>query len=152
MWQLTSTTADVTVTKIAGYVRVRILMNRRFFRIFGIHSFYATATLLNNIYEYACNEHAADGGCGGGLDFAYRVAGASRRPLLMTTGTRVWTLNPSPYKAACLQHQPIVQNDICYHHCAEKPPVTNHTTLPNSNSSFPRTEQPPAFGMNFQRN
>ena len=27
------------VTKIAGYVRVRILMNRLFFRIFGIHIF-----------------------------------------------------------------------------------------------------------------
>ena len=34
-----SKTADVTVTKIAGYVRVRILMNRWFFRIFGIHIF-----------------------------------------------------------------------------------------------------------------
>ena len=33
----------------------------------------------------------------GGLDFAYRLAGAARRPLLMTTGTRVWTLNPSKY-------------------------------------------------------
>ena len=28
VWQLTPKTADVTVTKIAGYVRVRILMNR----------------------------------------------------------------------------------------------------------------------------
>ena len=27
-WQRTPTTADVTVTKIAGYVRVRILVNR----------------------------------------------------------------------------------------------------------------------------
>ena len=27
-WQSTPRTADVTVTKIAGYVRVRILMNR----------------------------------------------------------------------------------------------------------------------------
>ena len=34
VWQPTPKTADVTVTKIAGYVRVRILMNRRFFRIF----------------------------------------------------------------------------------------------------------------------
>ena len=34
----TPMTADVTVTKIAGYVRVRILMNQWFFRIFGIHS------------------------------------------------------------------------------------------------------------------
>ena len=36
VWQSTPRTADVTVTKIAGYVRVRILMNRLFFRIFGI--------------------------------------------------------------------------------------------------------------------
>ena len=47
----TPRTADVTVTKIAGYVRVG-----DFFRIFGIHTFYATATLLNKLYEYACNE------------------------------------------------------------------------------------------------
>ena len=47
VWQSTSRTADVPVSKIAGYVRVRILMNRLFFRIFGIHSFYATATMLN---------------------------------------------------------------------------------------------------------
>ena len=47
MWKSTPTTADVTVTKIAGYVHVRILMNQWFFRIFGIHTFYATATLLN---------------------------------------------------------------------------------------------------------
>ena len=46
------------------------------------------------IYEYACNEHAGDSGCGGGLDFAYHLTGASRRPLLMTTSTQVWTLNP----------------------------------------------------------
>ena len=45
--------------------------------------------------EYACNEHAAEGGCGGGFDFAYRLAGAARRLLLTTTGTRGWTLNPS---------------------------------------------------------
>ena len=47
VWQPTPKTADVTVTKIAGYVRVRILMNRYCFRIFVIHTFYATATLLN---------------------------------------------------------------------------------------------------------
>ena len=45
-WQPTPTTADVTITKIARYVRVHILMNLRFFHIFVIH------------------------GCGGGLDFA----------------------------------------------------------------------------------
>ena len=67
--QPTPKTADVTVTKIAGYVRVRILMNLWFFRIFGIHSFYGTATLLN---IWICMQwtDAADGGCGGGLDFA----------------------------------------------------------------------------------
>ena len=42
VWQPTPRTVDVTVTKIAGYVR--ILMNRWFFRIFGIHSFSLTAT------------------------------------------------------------------------------------------------------------
>ena len=47
VWQPNPKTADVTVTKIAGYVRVRILMNLWFFRIFCIHTFHATATLLN---------------------------------------------------------------------------------------------------------
>ena len=28
VWQATPKTADVTVTEIAGYVRIRILMNR----------------------------------------------------------------------------------------------------------------------------
>ena len=60
--------ADVTVTKIAGYVRIRILMNRWFIRIFGIHSFYATATLLN---IWICMQwtEAADGGYGGRIGF-----------------------------------------------------------------------------------
>ena len=89
-----------------------------FIRIFGIHGFYATATLLNMSLSpaiYMGLTDAADGGCRGGLDFAsmyairsvgqydvtfqaYRLSGADRRPLLMTTGTstaRVWTLNPS---------------------------------------------------------
>ena len=39
--------ADVTVTKIAGYICVRILMNRLFFRIFGIHIFQVMASLVN---------------------------------------------------------------------------------------------------------
>ena len=58
-------TVDVTVTKMAGYVRVHIFMNRWFFRIFGIHSFYATATFLN---IWICMQwtDAADGGCWGG--------------------------------------------------------------------------------------
>ena len=69
VWQPTPTTVDVTVTKIAGYVRVRILMNRWFFHIFGIHTFYARATLLN---IWICMQwtDAADCGWGGGLDFA----------------------------------------------------------------------------------
>ena len=42
-----------------------ILMNQWFFHIFGIHSFYATVTLLN---IWICMQwtDAADGGCGGG--------------------------------------------------------------------------------------
>ena len=43
--------AEVTVTKIAGYVRVRILMNRWFFRIFGIHIFQVMANLVNLVYD-----------------------------------------------------------------------------------------------------
>ena len=38
VWKSAPRTADVTVTKIAGYVRVRILMKRWLFRIFGINS------------------------------------------------------------------------------------------------------------------
>ena len=56
VWQPTPKTADVTV-----------------FRIFGIHSFYTTASLLNMSLSPAMNmwlTDAADGGCGGGLDFA----------------------------------------------------------------------------------
>ena len=34
VWQPTPKTADVPVTKIAGYVRARILMNRLFFSYF----------------------------------------------------------------------------------------------------------------------
>ena len=58
----------------------------------GIHTFYATTTLLN---IWICMQwtDAADGGCGGGFDFA--PMHATRRPLLMTTCTQVWTLNPS---------------------------------------------------------
>ena len=93
VWQPTTRTADVTVTKFAGYVRVRILMNRWFFsRIFGIHTFYATATLLN---IWICMQWTCSGSCEGGLDFVYRLATATRMPLLMTTGTRVLTFNHS---------------------------------------------------------
>ena len=79
VWQPASTTADVTVTKIAGYIRVRIIMNRGFFRIFGIHSFYVTATLLNISLSRATDMVTQ-------TFQAYRLAAAARRPLLMTTG------------------------------------------------------------------
>ena len=49
VWQPTPRTADVTVTKIAVYVRVRILMNRSFF-VFILF----TLQPLCWIYEYAC--------------------------------------------------------------------------------------------------
>ena len=57
VWQPTPKTADVTVTKIAGYVRVRILMNRLFFLVFlPFIVVTLSATFLNTVYEYACNE------------------------------------------------------------------------------------------------
>ena len=73
VWKPNPRTADVTSTKIAGYVRVRILMNRDFFIFLAFIVFYATATLLNMSLSPAMNmwlTDAADGGCGGGLDFA----------------------------------------------------------------------------------
>ena len=60
VWEPTPKTADVTVTKIAGYVRVRILMNRRFCRIFCIQRFYATTTLLNMSLSPAMNMWLTD--------------------------------------------------------------------------------------------
>ena len=46
--QPTPRTADVTVTKIAGYVRVRILTNRGIFFVFlAFIFFYAMATLFS---------------------------------------------------------------------------------------------------------
>ena len=71
-----------------------------FFRIFGIHSFYATATLFNLSLNHAKNlwlADAADGGCGGRLDFAPMHAIRSvgqcdvNIPSLMTTGTSTTT-------------------------------------------------------------
>ena len=38
---------NVTVTKIAGYVRARVLMIREFVCIFRIHSFLVMAILVN---------------------------------------------------------------------------------------------------------
>ena len=40
VWQPTPKTADVTVTKVAGYVRVRIVMNRWFFPSYSWHSYF----------------------------------------------------------------------------------------------------------------
>ena len=63
VWEPTHIAADVTVTKIAGYVRVRILMNRWFFLAFILF----TLRPLCRIYEYACNELMQQcGGCCGG--------------------------------------------------------------------------------------
>ena len=73
MWRPTPKTTDVTVTEIAGYVRVCILMNGDFFFVFWHHRFYATATLLNMSLSPAMNmwlTDEGDGGCGGRLDFA----------------------------------------------------------------------------------
>ena len=67
--QPTPTTADVTVTKIAGYIRVRILMNRWFFLSYFWHSYFLR---YGHFVEYM-NMHAMNWcscGCGGGVDFA----------------------------------------------------------------------------------
>ena len=58
-----------------------------FFRIFGIHSFYATATLLN-IWIYMQWTDAADSGCGGGRSKA--VANDYRHEYHHRCG--LWTL------------------------------------------------------------
>ena len=58
VWQPTPRTADVTVTKIAGYVRVCILMNRWWFFVFLAFILF-TLRPLCWIYEYAWNEHVA---------------------------------------------------------------------------------------------
>ena len=48
------------------------------------------------IYEYACSEMMQLTVVWGGvLDLAFRLAGAARKPFIMTTGTQVWTLSPS---------------------------------------------------------
>ena len=90
VWQPTHRMADVTVTKIAGYVRVRILMNRCFFFVFLAMFILFTLQPLCWIYM---NVHAMNwcncGGCGGGLDFA--PTHAALRPLLMTTGKSTTT-------------------------------------------------------------
>ena len=73
VWQQTPKTANVTVAKIAVYVRVRIINIRWFFSYLVIYSCYATATLLNMSLSHVMNmwlTDAADGGCGGELDFA----------------------------------------------------------------------------------
>ena len=49
----------------------------------------------------------------GRLDFVYRLAGAGRRPLIMTTGTRVWTLNPSIINHVMIKLLIFVSNIYC---------------------------------------
>ena len=93
VWDPTPRTADVTVTKIAGYVRARILMNRWFF--FRILAFIIFTLMLNIWICMQWTDTPWRWVVWGGLDFAYLLARAARNPLLMTTGTRVWTLNPS---------------------------------------------------------
>ena len=53
VWQTTPRTAEITVTKIAGYVRVRILMNRRFFFVFLALILFHLRPICW-IYEYEC--------------------------------------------------------------------------------------------------
>ena len=76
VWQPTPRTADVTVTKIAGYVRVRILMNRWFFFVYLAFILF-TLRPLCYILLPACNSQWTCGSlmqpvgdCGGGLDVA----------------------------------------------------------------------------------
>ena len=62
VWQSTPRTANVTVTKIAVYVRVRILVNRCFFRIFAfiVFKFLSTFTRRVHIHLHAyklCSAH-----------------------------------------------------------------------------------------------
>ena len=56
VWQSTPRTADATVTKIAGYVHVRILMNRVFFLVFLafiVFKFLSTFTRRVHMHLYA---------------------------------------------------------------------------------------------------
>ena len=53
VWHPTPRTADVTVTKIAGYVHFRILMNRWFFFVFFAIMVFILRPICW-IYEYAC--------------------------------------------------------------------------------------------------
>ena len=96
--QPTPRMADVTVTKIAGYVRVRILMNRWFFRIFGIHSFYATTTLLNIwiCLQWTCSWRWLWGQIG----LCILSRRSRSKAVANDYGTWVWTLNPSVYNEA----------------------------------------------------
>ena len=56
VWQPTPRTADVTVNKTAGYVRVRILMIRWLFFLVFLAFILFTLRPLCWICEYACNE------------------------------------------------------------------------------------------------
>ena len=55
VWQRTPTTADVTVTKLAGYVRVRILVNRWFFSYFGDTYFRTYCPFVEYMNIYAAS-------------------------------------------------------------------------------------------------
>ena len=94
VWQPTPRTADVTVTKIAGYMFASAFswIGDFFLSNFAINAFYATATLLN---IWICMQwtDAADGGCGGGQcdENIPSLSRSARRPLLMPTGKSTTT-------------------------------------------------------------
>ena len=71
VWQPTPKTADVTVTKIAGYVRVCILMNQWFFSYFWHSKFLRYGHFVEYVTKQ-CNEHdwCSWRWLWGGLDFA----------------------------------------------------------------------------------
>ena len=70
MWQPTPRTTDVTVTKIADhFVRVRVLMNRRFVFVFLAFIFLRYGHFVEYMNMHAINMWVTDSS-GGGLDFA----------------------------------------------------------------------------------
>ena len=94
-WQPTPKTADVTVTKFAGYVRVRILMNRWFFSYVWHSLFLRYGHFVEYMTMHEMNWCSGRWFCGRRIGLCTN-AGAARMPLLMTTGTstrcRLWTL------------------------------------------------------------
>ena len=98
-WQPTPTTADVVVAKIAGYVRVRILMNRWIFFVF-LAIIVFTLRPLCWIYEYKASNELMQLTVVVGADWTLHLCMPleglcqwlpARVPL------RVWTLNPTVY-------------------------------------------------------